>query len=56
MLLSGSSEEARKSMNAVTVSELAKRILDLLGVKDGEAIDLSKLRDGSVLLRRATES
>jgi hypothetical protein len=43
-------------MTSVTASQLAKRMLDLLGVKEGEAVDLSKLRDGSVLLRRAAES
>lgn len=53
MLLGCSCEEDRKPMNTVTAYELTKRLLDLLGVKDGEAIDLSKLRDGSVLLRRA---
>jgi antitoxin (DNA-binding transcriptional repressor) of toxin-antitoxin stability system len=41
-------------MTSVSVLELARKVLDLLGgVKEGEAIELSKLRDGSVLLRRA---
>jgi hypothetical protein len=39
-------------MNTVTASQLAKRVLDLLEVRPGEALDLSKLCDGSVLLRK----
>lgn len=40
-------------MKSVTASELTKRVLDLLGgVKEGETIDLSKLRDGSVLVSK----
>jgi hypothetical protein len=38
----------------VTVSPLAltRKIIEALDLRDGEAIDLSKLRDGSVLLRK----
>jgi hypothetical protein len=44
-------------MKSVTVSELTKHVLDLLGgLKEGEAVDVSLLRDGSVLLRRADAS
>jgi hypothetical protein len=42
-------------MNAVTSIQLAiaKRILELLAVNAGESIDLAKLRDGSILIRKA---
>jgi hypothetical protein len=45
-------------MNAVTSIQLAlaKRILQLLAVTEGESIDLVKLRDGSLLLRRVEET
>jgi len=37
----------------VTSIQLAKRILELLGgVKEGESVDLAKLRDGSVLISK----
>lgn len=39
-------------MNSVDVTQLGRRIAELLGVEKEEAIDLSKLRDGSVLVRR----
>jgi hypothetical protein len=39
-------------MNSVSPVELAKRVLELLQVKPGQSIDLAKLRDGSVLLKR----
>ena len=40
--------------SSVTCLQLAKRMLDLLGgVKEGEVLELSMLRDNSVLLRRA---
>ena len=38
---------------SVTSVQLAKRILALLNLAEGESIDLAKLRDGSVLLRKA---
>lgn len=40
-------------MTSVSVLELARKVVDLLGVNEGESIDLAKLRDGSVLLRKA---
>jgi len=40
-------------MDSVTPLELTRKILEALGVRRGEAIDVSKLRDGSVLLRKA---
>lgn len=43
-------------MTSVSVLELARKVMDLLGVREGDAIDLSKLRDGSVLIRRADAS
>jgi len=43
-------------MNPVSPVELAKRVVELLGVKPGEAVDLLKLRDGSLMLRRADVS
>ncbi len=39
-------------MTSVTAPELAKRMLDLLGAREGTALDLSVLRDGSVLLKK----
>ena len=39
-------------MNTVDVTQLGKRIAELLGINEGEAIDLSKLKDGSVRLKR----
>ncbi|HXZ98704.1 MAG TPA: hypothetical protein VED24_04985 [Candidatus Acidoferrum sp.] len=44
-------------MNSVSPLSLGKKIIDALGIKDGEALDLSKLRDGSVrvVLVRKTE-
>lgn len=43
-------------MNSVSLLELAKRVVELLGVKEGEAVDLAKLADGSVLLRRVEQA
>jgi hypothetical protein len=44
-------------MTSVSVLELARKVLDLLGgIKEGESVDVSLLRDGSVLLRRADAS
>ena len=44
-------------MTSVSVLELARKVLDLLGgVKEGEAVDISLLRDGSVLLKRAEQT
>jgi len=44
-------------MSTVTTAQLTKRILDLLGgVKEGEAIDLSKLRSGAVLVSKAEQT
>jgi flagellar motor switch/type III secretory pathway protein FliN len=40
-------------MNSVSAVDLGKRIIELLGVKEGDVLELSKLRDGSVRLRRA---
>ena len=40
-------------MNSVTPLELARRIVQALGLREGEAVDLSILRDNSVLLRKA---
>jgi hypothetical protein len=40
-------------MTSITLLELSRKIVEALGVNEGEAIDLSKLRDGSVLLRKA---
>jgi hypothetical protein len=40
-------------MNSVTLLELAKKIIHVLAVREGEALDLAQLRDGSVLLRKA---
>jgi hypothetical protein len=40
-------------MNSVDVTQLGKRIAELLGINEGEAIDLSKLRDGSIMIRKA---
>jgi len=43
------------SRKLVTPSELGRYVIELLGLrlKEGSAIDVSKLRDGSVLLRKA---
>lgn len=41
---------------AVTAAELAKRIVDLLGLKSGEPFEIAKTRDGQVLIRRAEGS
>jgi len=44
-------------LNSVSPVELARKVLDLLGdVKEGEPIDISLLRDGSVLLKRAEQT
>ncbi len=43
-------------MNTVTASELAKRMLGIIKAKPGEAVDLSILKDGSVLLRKAEQT
>jgi hypothetical protein len=44
-------------MTSVSAGELGKRIFELLGgVKEGESVDLSKLRDGSVLLTKVESS
>jgi hypothetical protein len=40
---------------SVSPLSLGKRIIEALGVRDGEAIDLAKLRDGSLLLRRVEQ-
>lgn len=40
-------------MKSVTFLELAREVVDLLGIKEGESVDLAKLRDGSILLRKA---
>ena len=45
--------EGIRPMNSVTALELAAKIVQLLGINAGESIDLAKLRDGSVLLRKA---
>jgi len=37
---------------AVSPVGLARKVLDLLGVTEGESIDLSKLADGSVRLKK----
>ena len=42
-------------MNAVSPVELANRVLELLGIEPGQTLDLAKLRDGSILLRKASE-
>jgi len=39
-------------VKALTSVQLAKHIVELLKLQEGESIDLSKLRDGSVLLRK----
>jgi len=43
-------------MNSVSPLSLGKKIIEALGIRDGEAIDLSKLRDGSVLLKKAEQA
>ena len=45
-------------MNAAKSIQLAfaKRILELLSVTEGESIDLVRLRDGSLLLRKVEET
>jgi hypothetical protein len=40
-------------MTSVSPLALGKKIIKALGIRDGEAFDLSKLADGSVLLRKA---
>lgn len=40
-------------MNFVSAIGLGKRIIELLDVKEGNVLELSQLRDESVLLRRA---
>jgi hypothetical protein len=40
-------------MNSVSAVGLGKRIIELLDAKEGDVLELSQLRDGSVLLRRA---
>jgi hypothetical protein len=39
-------------MNSVSPLSLGKKIIELLGAREGEALDLAKLRDGSVLLKK----
>ena len=43
-------------MNCVSTLELGKRLVELLGLKEGEAVDLAKLANGSVLLRRVEQA
>jgi len=40
-------------MNSVSAAGLGKRIIELSDVKEGDVLELSQLRDGSVRLRRA---
>ena len=40
-------------MKVVTASEFMQLVLEIVGAKEGEPIDLSKLRDGSALVRKA---
>jgi len=42
--------------SSVSPLSLGKKIIEALGIRDGEAIDLSVLRDGSVLLRKAEQT
>jgi hypothetical protein len=37
----------------VSTGEVGKRVIELLGLKPGTAFEISKLRDGSILLRKA---
>lgn len=41
---------------AVTAVELAKKVIEALGLKAGDPIELARLRNGGVLLRRLDES
>jgi hypothetical protein len=41
-------------MNSVSPLSLGKKIIEALGLTNGDTFDLSKLRDGSILLRKAT--
>jgi len=43
-------------MNSVTAIELTAKIVRYLGIGEGQSFDLLKLKDGSVLLRRAESS
>jgi hypothetical protein len=42
--------------NHVSALTLGRKIIELLSCKPGEEIDLAKTRDGSVLIRRVSES
>jgi len=39
-------------LKSYSVKELAKRVLDLLELRDGDEFEIHKLRDGSVRLVR----
>lgn len=43
-------------MTSLTAIQLTKRLLELVGAKEGSTLDISKLKDGSVLIRRVTET
>lgn len=42
-------------MTSVSLLELARKVVDLLDLKEGAAVDISRLRDGSVLLRAVAD-
>lgn len=43
-------------MNTVTLTQLGRKISELLGgINDGEAIEVSKLRNGAILISRADQ-
>jgi hypothetical protein len=39
-------------MNSVSAVDLGKRIIELLDAKEGDMLELSQLRDGSIRLQR----
>lgn len=42
-------------MNAVSPLDLARKLVDYLGVQPGETIELSRLRNGAVLLSKPSQ-
>lgn len=40
-------------MSAVTVEELAKKVVQLLELQNGQVFEVVRTRDGTVLLRKA---